>query len=864
MRHRFVAEFHQLATSFQILRFTMKQKHQRPRRTLLSHDPAPRGLAIQVQTRVALLGLALFCTLVPPAGAEPESGIETLVASVSDYTYSWWMFGLRDERRVLAVRTSRFAMAMDVPKLKLTHLTFHDKAVSEADALVEENDAVFGRPNASLVCTVHSGGSAYRAVGASGDPADCHLVESGKFFHRREINGLTWEPGAPELDGSLEWAAWPDRLTFLLRLTPKQAIDGGAIELELGTDLALSVAAEPAQAALTSDLARKRWTASLLVDDWPAGREKTLALIVLANPEPNPTDVNVTARQIAPSPRPLDVSYDPAFGWRRIRLRNDGNTAGYSQSSNDRIERVALTIENQSASPRVVRLNFAKGLSDRGGVFGITGLSAILRDQDGYPLGVPVQISKNWHNRKLGRYLGPWYRGLTMLHVPGETTLELEYTSVNALWGGVPAASHAQLCLVGWGSNQLWEQSAVGSWGEGICYEPDQGQRGGAVLDTRPLLVHGMGKKPKRKWGWTCNVGGADFLVYYDDTRKKQWNSRMRVLHRRLCPVLTEVTYAGQSHDGKIGLQYTVSLCRTDDVTRGFYRFRYDVRQPVTFSRLVLFQCGGDDYSYTGERKFAWGNEDGLVREWETEWGGNRYKTEPVEVTGRVPWFSMHEAVARAEGAEAWANRGVILRQWDARLDGRPARPWMAERGAKVRGRDTSLVDLVPPPEIDRLRPGDYVEAVVEHVVVPQFADDYYGPNESLQDALRRHQNTWKMIYREAMGNDLEVEVATGKLVRRRPTLIHAQRDRAEFSITGGLGYVPVTVARLSHYRQPRLEVQETGGWRVVDQSVYGNDFWQTDYHAATSSWEITYSLPMDTPDDEPRTRRFRFSLTAP
>ena len=77
------------------------------------------------------------------------------------------------------------------------------------------------------------------------------------------------------------------------------------------------------------------------------------------------------------------------------------------------------------------------------------------------------------------------------------------------------------------------------------------------------------------------------------------------------CPNLTEVTYAGVSQDKKIALQYTISIYRTDDITRGVYRFRYDVKEKVDFSKLVLFQCGGDDYSYTGERKFAYGDEKG-------------------------------------------------------------------------------------------------------------------------------------------------------------------------------------------------------------------------------------------------------------
>ena len=563
--------------------------------------------------------------------------------------------------------------------------------------------------------------------------------------------------------------------------------------------------------------------------------------------------------QIVPARVDLDVRYDPTMGWHQVRLRNDGAARDYSRAGNDRIERVKLTIENPTPGPRTVRLNFCKGKGPYGEklpdqrVFGITGISAMLRDRQGNPMGVPVQISKNWHTEGNDRYRGPWYRGLTMLDVPATTTLELEYTSVNAHFGGVAAASHAQLCLVGWpGGQQLWDQAAIGAWGESLCFEPDHAQRGGSVLDTRPLMVTNM-RSDGGRWGWTNNVGGADFL------RGKR-HARMKCLVRRNGPVLTETTYAGRSADATIDLRYTVSLYRTDDLTRGIYQFRYDVRRPTDFERLVWFQCGGDDYSYTGERKMAAGNERGLLREWNTQWGGNTYRTEPVEVAGRVPWFSMHEAVPRGKGA--WANRGLVLRHWDARIGGRPVRPWAAERGAKVRGRDTSLIDILPPPEVKQLQPGDYVEAVVEHVVVPRFARDYYGPNENLRRALQKHENTWRMMYREALGNDLRIETARGKLVRRRPLLIRAEADRAEFSVAGGLGYGPITVAGLSDFRRPVLEMRDAGGpWKRIDQSVHGRDYWQTDYDPADRTWQISYTVPLDTPDDRPRKREFRFHL---
>ncbi len=55
----------------------------------------------------------------------------------------------------------------------------------------------------------------------------------------------------------------------------------------------------------------------------------------------------------------------------------------------------------------------------------------------------------------------------------------------------------------------------------------------------------------------------------------------------------------------------------------------------------------------------------------------------------------------------------------------------------------------------------------------------------------------------------------------------------AQFSITGGLGYVPFTISGLTAYSNPRLESSSDGKtWTVVDQSVNGKDFWQTDFHS--------------------------------
>ena len=770
---------------------------------------------------------------------------ESVLANAADYTYMWWTNGLRDQTKAFNIQTNRYAMSFDYGKMQLTHLTPLTKAPTLTQALTMSNKAIFAKSNVAMDCVLHAGGREFRITAPKKvNTHNCQLIESGRFFQRRCLTDLNWTAGAPKLSSELEIAAWPDRLLLLLRITPQANIVDGAIEITL---------------RFTDAKTRKF---SLQVGNWPAGTEQQLGVVLHPNAKgfsatptntapQRPEPIKVTAAQTLPSKATLKVAYDPTQGQHYITLRND-QTERTPNGRNNRVERVDVTLRNPTDRPQIARLCFGKKYT-----LGITGLSAIICDSAARPIGLPVQISKNWHlKKKTDRYKGPWYRGLTMLTVPARRTLKIQYASFGAFFGGVPAASHAQLCLVGWGNNQLWEEAAIGSWGESICFEPDQGQRGGAVLDTRPLMVYSMGNTPKRKWGWTHNVGGADFLVYYDPSGAKQYNSRMKTLHRRNCPVLTEATYAGRTHNGNIDLQYTASLYRSDDITRGVYRFRYDVRKPTEFKRLVLFQCGGDNYSYTGEKKLAIGNKTGLTREWDASWGGGVYKTKPQKLTGRIPWVSMHQAARRKDDQGAWANRGIIIRRWEAKLGGKAAGPWAAERGAKARGRDTSLIDIVPPPGVTKLLSGDYVEAVVEHVVVPQYAKDYYGPNANLRAALTNHADTWRMIHREAIGNELAVEVTQGKLARVRPTMIIASENRATFTITGALGYVPITISGLSDYKAPKLELIEGDKRRVVGPH-------QCDYNAESRTWAITYSVPLDSPGDKRTTRRFTFSLAA-
>lgn len=581
-----------------------------------------------------------------------------------------------------------------------------------------------------------------------------------------------------------------------------------------------------------------------------------LALSPTGGPVSSGADRPSVAAAELPGGAARPVVYDPAQGWHRVNL--DGIVPqlppAANATQNDAMERVRLVLTNPADTEQPARLLFEKSARGFRQSIGsaITGISAVLCDAEGLPTGIPVQLSKNWHNRaEAGVYAGAWFHGFTLLRLPPRATIELELRIAYGHWGGVSAASHAQLCLIGWGSNQLWDQSALGSWGESICYEPDQAQAHCGILDVRPVMVRSMSHD--QKWSWTHNVGGGDFFRLFDAGGSRVYPAGMRTVYHRQGPCLTEVSYAGTTGPGMVH-SATVSLARGDDLVRGIYRLRLDVRQPVPFSRLALFQIGADSYSYTGERKMAVGNETGLVREWNTTWGGDTYRTAPMECRGRVPWISLHEAMPRRTRGEAgaWANRGVVIRHWNARLGGRPTGPWAAEYGVNARGSETSTIDLVPPPGVGRLEAGDFVEAIVEHVIMPQFATDYYGPNQALRAALEGGENTWRMIEREAVGNDRRVQATVGTIEAHWPAVrIRPAGGQAEFTLAGGLGYVPLTFVALTSPRGWKLEIDG----QPFEPAVHGHDYWQTDYDAGSRTWQVTFNLPAN---DQP-TRRVRF-----
>lgn len=879
----------------------------------------------------------------PPVPWVPKQ----VLSHAGDYTFGFYPGGWRlPETNTpirFAVQTNRYGLLLNAGSARIEKLGPFPQPYSGDEAVTQGNGILDRLPDAALTFSVVWQGHAYPAALGPTSPEQVRLYHVGKYLQHFDlqtvqIGGGSSGAGLAGVSAWIDGYCWSDRIAFQLYLASYEhnlapplslesvqcaaslaivpqypiveAMDGIGVWKEADTGDTYSMAVlmrntsgagialvcvpgcgqsitrtddnqlvvSSAPFSLTKE--RLRSFPCILVPSGDVRRDAAREAHSMRMA--SETTVRVSADGIAPYTGALNVTYDPVKGWHQVVLGE--NPDKWKQ------ERVRLHLSNAGGYPCTVRLNMAK----IGGSFSITGMSPVLLDGNGYPVGLPVQISKNWH-------ISPtWFNGITMLDLDAGQQLDLEFALAYGMWGGVPAVSHAQLCLVGYAKNQLWDEMAIGSFGESICYDPDVNLGRSMVDDMRPLMVWSVGTEPERKWDWTHNVGGCDFLTLFlkgSDSRnlrdrtdttlfsegdhERVYLVRQKTRYATYCPVLSDVTYAGETPGGEIQSRIRTQSWRSDDYVRALYTIRYDVKTPLQdIERLAFFQLGADNYNWMVFDGMARGTVDGVEETWVPPMGGLTYSRRGEPLTGTQPWISLYGVkkepanIFPENDCGGMANKGMIVRSRRARLGGRDCpTPYYSVFGSMDRtarglegfpeGMPGALVELSPPPGLDRLEPGDFVETQVEVLILPQTAEAYYGPDTHLSDALRAHPDDWHLVHREAVLSNIEVTCAAGKVEQRYPVRIRAEAGRrADFTIVGGVGYTPVTITGASAYAPCRVTmILDDGGEMLIDESSdLGNDWWQADFDADAGEWEITYTLPLGGEDGIRMPHRFVWS----
>ena len=770
---------------------------------------------------------ANFALLLAGLRLQAASSPDAWMPRAEDFTLLWWangpprFHGMKSPPpdAVLCLQSGTLGLALDTKSLRLLHAGRFLRSQPAESAVRPDNRALFALPPVALELSVRQGGREFTCLGRGELPKDdfffpVRFVESGRFLQRVAIEDLEFADAAGARfagKGWLEIALWPDRAVLSFNVETTNQLTAG--------ELAITAGGRRASQAL---------------------RARQPVVLPLFEPEPAPPPV------VESHEGELRLQHDARLGCAilelpRLKWQNAKGTY-YPEEELDRLDRWRFAVRNDSGDTVTLPLLFVDAHPPA-----ITGFTPLLGDADGTPTGIPVQISKNWHQRPekgVLRHQGPWFHGASFVRLPPHSRRELTLAVAYARYGGVPAASHAQLSLIGWGHNQFWDQAAVGSFGESICYEPGRVQRRCAIDDIRPLMT--LPDREAKPYGWAGNGGGGDFLMWIDEVGMYQGFRGTRCDYRAYGPCLTDVRYLEETRGGEMNSQVRVSIARSDDYLRAFHRFRYDVRQPVSWQRLAFYQLGADFYNETPARSVAVGDSGGLREEWQPVQAKDRFDRRHVELAGDQPWVSVHGVERNAiRPGGTLATRGLIVRAWKAVLGGKPCRQPHASFFATEWGRGNfrTTVELSPPPGVSELRPGDFVEAEVELVMLPADPPAYYGPNAAFRKALAQDAGTWRLVQREAAANALEVRLTAGKVASNYPLAVTVNPEgRAAGTLSGGIGYVPVTFRGLKDYRDFVLLVDGV----PLNQAVHGGDFWQTDYDVPSQRWQITYNLPRD------------------
>ena len=76
--------------------------------------------------------------------------------------------------------------------------------------------------------------------------------------------------------------------------------------------------------------------------------------------------------------------------------------------------------------------------------------------------------------------------------------------------------------------------------------------------------------------------------------------------------------------------------------------------------------------------------------------------------------------------------------------------------------------------------------------------------------------------------------------------MIAAEQSQVTVTIKGGLGFIPIRFEGLASPEGYGIYDVTAGVEVRLDQAVQGNDFWQTDFDAASGTYRMVFNLPVD------------------
>ncbi len=838
-------------------------------------------------------------------------GYESYNNAKNTYNYTYWDSNWKTagiSTRKFTNQTSSYKLSINYTGLSIASLNINSGEISPSRGFEESNAATFSTTQAGdIEVKILKDGSVFNELSASAPTRQggqiSQMADYGTWCNRRVLDSLNFTNSA-SVYGSytgVEFTNWHNRFRIAFQLKLREKITDGQMQLIVDMPDAFSEVfysdgvygfatgkegkGFAVKGGITADsiaVCGNTITVTTSAKTLQADTQYTLSLIFYAvkdnfctryaNTADDGQNLSITSSQTLPdqtSSAPVSFSKDEGVYFIDVPSYNMGNN---NEDNTGILQNINIEIENNEPESKRVRLCFYDNSHKN-----VTGFTSMIRNSNGDPSGIPLQISKNWHKTNSLLYAAipnAYSKEYTELIIPANTTLKFDYTRVGALWGNVYAASSHQLSVVGAGVPRGgWLQAALGSFGESVTHSPDYEYGNTNVCDYRPFLVtnkyYGL---ESSEYGWTGNLGGLDLFRYDNGSGSRIYQSQVKTRFVKYGPNLTETKIGTYSSDNALKMDYTFQLQRSDDYLRVYYKVKVKALKDVAFSRFDIFQLGSDNYNLFKAQDLVYGDSAGVAGQFTpTNSTINDYTTDPIALSGKTPWIWAGDGIYTRDfaGLAIHGNSSMIIRSYNASFAGESNNtPYFRERVSSTgysasTGQNPTSYCIVPPPGVTSFTAGDSIELLVEVCLLPKVADVYYGPNENFRAALTTYGNSWELVHREAVGNTITASSATNAVHEGYPLTIEAVDNKAEVTVSGGVGYVPIVFSKLSNIEDPKLWRVDDGVSTLVDQSNHGKDFWQTEYDTETGLYEIIYNVNQDIEGDSVATYTYKFETAS-
>ncbi|WP_139958822.1 T9SS type A sorting domain-containing protein [Flavicella sediminum] len=824
----------------------------------------------------------------------------------NSYNYTYWNNNWKSSitgDRSFTNYSSSYSLNINYDKLSINSLLVNDQGLSRKEGFSLLNSAIFPSNYKGDIDykILQNGAVAYdkSSTPTNSGTRDSQMAEYGVWTTRRFVStNFNGTPPVNTYHTGIDFTNWHNRFKITFHLKPTENITNGQLQLSFtipaeytqyynsgqlhayalnnkGFVVKGGVNAE--SVSISGNKITVTNTQQNLIAD-TAYQISIVCAVFTDNLDSQYTEafqdeqeISITASQTTPVNQEVTaISYDANEAIHYIDIPRYG--MGYNNcATTEQLQSIDLVFTNATSKEKRTKLCFRQLPA-----INVVGFNSIICNKNGDPSGLPLQVSKNWHDGTSQFYSGAWIKEYTEIIIPANTTLSLVYKRTGAKWGETYSASSHQLSVVGSGVPRGgWLEAALGSFGENMTHSPDYEFGNTIGADLRPFLVtnEAYGGTSK-ECGWTGNVGGIDFLIYEDGTGTRNYHAQVKTDFKAYSPNLTETSISAVSEDQKLKFDYTFYLNRSDDFTRLYYKITVEALENTAFNRFDIFQLGGDFYNVHNAQSIVYGNDTGLIGQFTpTNNGSNNYTTSEIALTGENPWLWAGDGLyynGADSGIEIDTNNGMIIRNYTASFNGTVNNtPYLMERSSSKgfsanQGTNPTSYCLVTPPEITSFIAGDKIELVVEVAVLPKQEIDYYGPNQNFSNALATYGNSYEVLYREALGNKITAASSTNTINSTYPLTIETFNNTAQVTLTGGRGYVPIVFSGLSSVSNPILWKSYNNCWELVDQSLHGKDFWQVNYNPETELFDLVYNVNQDITGDGTAVIKYYLGTTPP